>query len=79
MDCYIIRVYRHLRSDGDQADEIAGLVEHVGEQEKSRPFTSYHGLVEEIRTSLAGTADNRRPAGNATGSNLRLVKKTSNP
>ena len=52
MDCYIVRVYRHITHQDGQADEIAGLVEQVGEEARSKPFSSYTGLVEAIRESV---------------------------
>ena len=52
MDCYIVRVYRHIAGRNGQPDEIAGLVESVGRQDNGKPFTSYSGLVEAIRASF---------------------------
>jgi len=49
MDCYIVRVYRHITHQNGQADEIAGLVELVGDEARSKPFSTYMGLVEAIR------------------------------
>jgi hypothetical protein len=49
MDCYIVRVYRHITQDDGEADEIAGLVERVGRRDSSRPFSSYQSLVSALR------------------------------
>jgi hypothetical protein len=52
MDCYIVRVYRHITHQNGQADEIAGLVEQVGDEARSKPFSTYKDLVEAIRDSF---------------------------
>jgi hypothetical protein len=46
MDSYIIRVYR--RSRGTTGEEVAGLVEEVGTDQR-RPFQTFTGLVTTIR------------------------------
>lgn len=51
MDCYIVRVYRHVTRDDGKADEIAGLVERVGQRDSSKPFSSYQSLVSVLRGS----------------------------
>ena len=68
MDCYIVRVYRHIAGTNGQSDEIAGLVESVGAQDNGKPFTTYNGLVEAIRESFK-THDTRSdaPVGIAAG------------
>lgn len=52
MDCYIVRVYRHITNQNGQADEIAGLVEQVGDDTRSKPFSTYKDLVDAIRDSF---------------------------
>ena len=52
MDCYIVRVYRHITHQNGQADEIAGLVEQVGDETRSKPFSTYKDLVDAIRDSF---------------------------
>ena len=52
MDCYIVRIYRHITHKNGQADEIAGLVEQVGDEARSKPFSTYKDLVETIRESF---------------------------
>jgi hypothetical protein len=49
MDCFIIRVYRHITQENGQPDEIAGLVERVGRQDNGKPFSSYRGLMNTLR------------------------------
>ncbi len=51
MDCYIVRVYRHVTRNNGEAGEIAGLVERVGNQENGKPFSTYKGLVEVLRSA----------------------------
>ena len=46
MDSYIVRVYR--RSRGTSGEEVAGLVEEVGTDQR-RPFHTVTGLVTTIR------------------------------
>ena len=48
MESYIVRVYRRGQID---PDEVAGLVETVGTDEK-RPFKSFSGLVSAILRAL---------------------------
>ena len=48
MESYIVRVYRRGQND---SDEVAGLVETVGTDEK-RVFKSFSGLVAAIRQAL---------------------------
>jgi hypothetical protein len=48
MESYIVRVYRRGRDD---PDEIAGLVETVGTDER-RSFKSFSGLVAAIRRAI---------------------------
>ena len=47
MDSYIVRVYR--RSESKSGEEVAGLVEEVGTDQR-RPFQSIAGLVTTLRT-----------------------------
>ena len=49
MDCYIVRVYRHITKGDGKADEIAGLVERVGQRDSGKPFSSYQSLVSAMR------------------------------
>lgn len=49
MDCYIVRVYRHITPADGQPDEIAGLVERVGIQDGGKSFSTYGGLVDALR------------------------------
>jgi len=46
MDSYIVRVYR--RGKGDSSEEVAGLVEEVGTNQRSS-FNSLIGLITTIR------------------------------
>lgn len=46
MDSYIVRVYR--RSTGTSGEEVAGLVEEVGTEQR-RSFQTISGLVTTIR------------------------------
>lgn len=46
MDSYIVRVYR--RSESKSGEEVAGLVEEVGTDQR-RPFQSIAGLVTTLR------------------------------
>ncbi len=46
MDSYIVRVYR--RSTGTSGDEVAGLIEEVGTDQR-RSFQTISGLVTTIR------------------------------
>lgn len=48
MDSYVVRVYRRGLSD---PNEVAGLVESVGSDER-RVFQSFSGLVKAIRQAL---------------------------
>jgi hypothetical protein len=73
MDCFIIRVYRHITQDNDQPDEIAGLVERVGRQDNGRPFSSYRSLVSVLRDEYASeAATDTEPPGEEIG-RMRLV------
>ncbi len=49
MDCYIVRVFRRMASKGGQGNEIAGLVERVGDARDSKAFSSCQGLVNMLR------------------------------
>ncbi|MDX1697985.1 MAG: hypothetical protein R3308_06825 [Thiohalobacterales bacterium] len=52
MDCYIVRIYRHIAGSNGKPDEVAGLLESVGSQEQGKPFSTYNGLVDAIRDSF---------------------------
>lgn len=59
MDCYIVRVYRHITHKDGQNDEIAGLVERVGKQDSGKPFSTYSGLIDAMRDGTqAASTDN---------------------
>jgi hypothetical protein len=73
MDCYIIRVYRHISGDDGEQDEIAGLVEPVGKRGSSKPFNSYKSMVRALRDELSGMAD-RNFHGRATSPSLQVVQ-----
>lgn len=74
MDCYIVRVYRHIARKNGQADEIAGLVEHVGEQDNGKPFSTYSGLVEAIRETFESSPAADVDAEFHPGDHVTLVK-----
>ena len=74
MDCYIVRVYRHITRKNGQDDEIAGLVEHVGEQDTGKPFTSYKGMVDAIRDSIATDCTAIKPDECTENPGLSIVK-----
>ena len=74
MDCYIVRVYRHITRKDGQDDEIAGLVERVGNQDNGKPFSTYKGLLEAIRDSFEPTSDDARGMESPPGDALRTVK-----
>lgn len=73
MDCYIVRVYRHIMHKDGQGDEIAGLVERVGKQDSGKPFSTYSGLIDAMRdgTQAAAPTDN-------TDDNTRAVDYPAN-
>jgi hypothetical protein len=77
MDCYIVRVYRHITQGEGEADEIAGLVECVGRRDSSRPFSSYQSLVSAMREGgeddVSGSADVDEGSSTAEA-RLRLVQ-----
>lgn len=70
MDCFIIRVYRHIAQENGQPDEIAGLVERVGRLGNGRPFSSYSSLVNALREAYSAEAAN---ASDTETGRLRLV------
>ena len=73
MDCYIVRVYRHITHKDGKADEIAGLVERVGKQDSGKPFSTYKGLVNAMQEESreAPRDDVRRETG--VVDNIRAV------
>jgi hypothetical protein len=77
MDCYIVRVYRHITRGDGETDEIAGLVERVGQRDSGRPFSSYQSLVSVMRddsaVDVSGSTDTAE-GGNAADAKLRLVQ-----
>ena len=74
MDCYIVRVYRHITRKNGQHDEIAGLVERVGNQDNGKPFSTYKGLLEAIRDSIEPEPDNDSGMENSPGDGLSMIK-----
>ncbi len=76
MDCFIIRVYRHITHEDGQPDEIAGLVERVGRQDNGKPFSSYSSLVNTLRDEYGtGVADDVNAADTDAG-RMQLVRVT---
>jgi hypothetical protein len=74
MDCYIVRVYRHVTRKNGQDDEIAGLVERVGNQDNGKPFSTYKGLLEAIRSSFDPAPDDAPGLDDRTDDDLRMIK-----
>jgi len=74
MDCYIVRVYRHVKRKNGQDDEIAGLVERVGNQDNGKPFSTYKGLLEAIRSSFDPAPDDVPGLEDHTDDSLRMIK-----
>lgn len=74
MDCYIVRVYRHIAGRNGQSDEIAGLVESVGERDSGKPFSTYSGLVEAIRDSFKIHATNDDMPEKSAAGDFRVVR-----
>jgi hypothetical protein len=74
MDCFIIRVYRHIAQEDGQPDEIAGLVERVGRQDNGRPFSSYKSLIRTLREEYAGVTAEAIPATAPEAGGMRLVR-----
>jgi hypothetical protein len=74
MDCYIVRVYRHITRKNGQDDEIAGLVERVGNQDNGKPFSTYKGLLEAIRDSIEPEPDDDSGLENSSGDGLSMIK-----
>jgi len=74
MDCYIVRVYRRMASTGGQGNEIAGLVERVGDTRDSKAFTSCQGLVNMLRgEQLPEEPGQFSDATTASGTVVRIV------
>jgi len=76
MDCYIVRVYRHITGDDGESDEIAGLVERVGQRDNSRPFSSYQSLVSALRddhSSHDACPPDTEKRGRPTTARMRVV------
>ena len=74
MDCYIVRVYRHVTRKNGQDDEIAGLVERVGNQDNGKPFSTYKGLLEAIRDSIEPEPADDSGLENSPGDGLSIIK-----
>ena len=78
MDCYIIRVYRHITGENGRPEEIAGLVERVGKSGSGKPFSSYQSMVRALRDELSGVADSNLQD-RATVPDLKLVHASGKP
>ncbi|MDH5514971.1 MAG: hypothetical protein OEY45_07405 [Gammaproteobacteria bacterium] len=74
MDCYIVRVYRHVTHKNGQDDEIAGLVERVGNQDNGKPFSTYKGLLDAIRDSFKHAPGDAPVLDDRPSEELRVVK-----
>lgn len=74
MDCFIIRVYRHSEQAQGQPGEIAGLVERVGHQKSSKPFSSYKGLIKTLREEFESKSASDLPVSEQKVERLRLVR-----
>jgi len=74
MDCYIVRIYRHITRKNGQQDEIAGLVERVGNQDNGKPFSTYKGLLEAIRDSIEPEPDDDSGMENSHDDGLSMIK-----
>jgi len=72
MDSYIVRVYR--RESGSSGDEVAGLVEEVGTDQRT-PFQTFSGLVTTIRQVVGRDTSHRL---NVCDLNPDVVTETSN-
>jgi len=75
MDCFIIRVYRHITRENGQPDEIAGLVERVGRQDNGKPFSSYKTLMNALRDEYAAEGVN---ASQQDVHRMRLIETVKN-
>ena len=73
MDCYIVRVYRHITGKNGQVDEIAGLVERVGSQDNGKPFSSYHALVNAMQEEIQAQSPDTPEPDNSQVSGVRKV------
>ena len=74
MDCYIIRIYRHSMQKHRQTDEIAGLVERVGNPDSGKPFSTYNGLVDAIRDGLKTDSSEQAALDVGPNSNIHKVR-----
>ena len=74
MDCFIIRVYRHITEENGQPDEIAGLVERVGRQDNGKPFSSYKGLISALREEYVGDVTGAVHTSEAAVGRMHLVR-----
>ena len=68
MDCYIVRIYRRIAGKDGQGNEIAGLVEKVGDAGAGRAFASSQDLVksfneEPLAEEQVQSSDAATPAG----------------
>lgn len=71
MESYIVRIYRRGQSD---PDEVAGLVETVGADEK-RAFRSFSDLMSVIRRAI--DEDYYAVAGGETHSRMHMADRQS--
>lgn len=78
MDCFIIRVYRHIILDNGQPDEIAGLVERVGVQDNGKPFSSYKGLINTLREVYGTDAAEAANSPDEGAGRMRLLHSIKN-
>ena len=69
MDSYIVRVYR--RTSCNSGDEVAGLVEEVGSDQR-RSFQSFSGLMSTIKQIVGGVR-----AGEPVVSSFRTNRKVA--
>jgi len=76
MDCFIIRVYRHITQENGQPDEIAGLVERVGRKDNGKPFSSYKGLLCALRDEYGTVSAAGEKVPDEDAARMRLVQTT---
>ncbi|MGB5475137.1 MAG: hypothetical protein WBQ78_16890 [Gammaproteobacteria bacterium] len=78
MDCFIIRVYRHITPEHGKPDEIAGLVERVGRQDNGKPFSGYRSLVDVLRREYMADSDNSPDYSELPVSRIQVVHTGKN-
>jgi hypothetical protein len=57
-----------------QSDEIAGLVERVGNPDSGKPFSTYEGLVDVIRDGLKTGPSEQAALDDGSNSNIHKVR-----